>query len=91
MGNEELVTKAFAEVAARRVRQDLEWGGPAHDDGNTPADWDEMIFQRAMNLTGAGEPAPDYRDMLIDIAALAIAAIQSWDRLHPAAPEGGAE
>ena len=81
------------EILTRRRAQDMQWGGPAHDDTHGPTDW--IIFIRSfcekhdLALFGdipakPGEtPQQQCERYLIDIAALAIAAIQSSRRkLH---------
>lgn len=75
----------FAEIAAERVRQDEQWGGPEHDDTHGPADW--MHFIDKQTVAGVfdvelGEEKPgSYRRRLVKIAALAVAAIESHDRV----------
>lgn len=67
------------EVVLERERQDEEWGGPEHDDAHDANDWVNFIevrAQRAWNArTGKG-----YRKRMVQIAALAVAAVQSFDR-----------
>jgi hypothetical protein len=84
---EHLMT-VLGEVADRRLRQDLHHGGPAHDDTHTPVDYERFISKLPYLLTDCvGEAKPGYRDALIEIAATAVAAAQSWDRLHPLGTE----
>ena len=63
----------LSEVAAERVRQDAKWGGPAHDDQHSMKDFCRFIEDR---LYG-GCPS---REALIEVAALAVASIESIDR-----------
>jgi len=70
------------EVKFERTRQDLKWGGAAHDDQWTPLDWHEMIadyngWARRMVAMGSVYEA---RGRYIQIAALAIAAVEAIDR-----------
>jgi hypothetical protein len=65
----------IGEIAAERNKQDAEWGGPAHDDTHSVADWFSFMAHQE-NLWVAGEE----RYRLIKIAALAIAAVESIDR-----------
>lgn len=75
-------TTILDEIVTERARQDAKWGGPAHDDQHTMGDFMRFIQQR----TG---PFPSRKD-LIQIAALAVAAIESLDRrAAPAAGKGG--
>jgi hypothetical protein len=76
---------ALEQVATERYHQDLQHGGPGHDDTHSPAEWYGLIRTHAAQmLSSCDQPAPDYPDRLIKIAALAVAARQSWDRQHPA-------
>lgn len=63
------------EVKVERVRQDLKWGGPTHDDTHGQTDWLDFIYVRTRDDT----PAP-YRKRMLQIAALAVAAIEAEDR-----------
>lgn len=81
----------FTQIAGKRCQQDIKWGGADHDDQHSPADWELFIQHQIGDLIDAeGNPTPDYRARLIDIAALACAAMQSWDRLHPPGHPAGA-
>jgi hypothetical protein len=71
----------LVEVAGERVRQNEKWG-PAHDDAHTPNEWVQLIhdyasWARVMN--GMGNIAKE-RERLIQVAALAVAAVESMDR-----------
>lgn len=74
--------RILSEVVGRRCVQDVQHGGAAHDDTHAPDEWESLITDHSGRLTVIFEPAADYRDRLITIAALACAAVQSWDRLH---------
>lgn len=69
-------------IVAERAQQDEQWGGPSHDDLHDLGDWTELIMQfceRAdEDITDWNHPG--YRDKMIKIAALAVAAIQSLER-----------
>jgi hypothetical protein len=69
----------FNEVVAERARQDARWGGPEHDDGHSEGDWADFIREYAWGDRGA-----DFRERMLKIAALAVAAIESHDRLTAA-------
>ncbi len=75
------------EIARERVRQDNKWGGPEHDDTHHMAKWAEFINQRTLIIAGNSRLFPVgselYRELLIEIAALAIAALASHDRKNP--------
>ena len=70
------------EVQSERARQDLKWGGADHDDKWTPLDWHEMIadyngWARRMATMGSVDKA---RMRYIQVAALAVAAVEAIDR-----------
>ena len=74
----------FEEIRAEREVQDAEWGGPEHDDAHSQHDWHEYI--RIHNRRSIrGKKTDSYRHQLIRVAALAVAAIQSFDRRQPTA------
>ena len=60
------------EVVTERARQDAKWGGPAHDDQHTPAEFAGFIRDRL----GYSPTRKDF----VQIAALAVAAVESMDR-----------
>jgi hypothetical protein len=65
----------YDEIRLERKAQDEKWGGPSHDDGHSGPDWASFIKQHA-NKAFRG----DYRKQMIRVAALAVAAIESFDR-----------
>lgn len=68
-------------IVAERARQDQQWGGPEHDDGHGPRVWEDILSDHVTRLTDvSGDPATDYRDRMVKIAAIAVAAVQTWDR-----------
>jgi hypothetical protein len=74
-----------ADIMAERLRQDVQWGGAAHDDTHSSDDWLRFIVKqlhRAADLSAGIEPAiPDaYREKLVKIGALAHAALEAHDR-----------
>jgi hypothetical protein len=84
------------EVAKERGRQDAKWGGPAHDDSHTTKEFAGFIELRAdrirvflhVNPEANGNTKLAYRgetprSLLIEIAALAVAAVESIDRKQP--------
>lgn len=70
------------EIDQERKRQDTKWGGSEHDDNHHTVDFCRFI----KNYTGWAEQmammeSPDKaRNRLIQIAALAVAAVESIDR-----------
>ena len=78
----------YNEVAQERNRQDKKFGGPDVDDARKrPIDWIEDIegytaWTKQMHRMGRFNK---YRRRMLQVAALAIAACQSYDRLYVAA------
>lgn len=65
------------DVFVERERQIIKFGGADHDDRHTMDEWRELITQRCERapLTQA-----DDRRLLIEVAALAVAAVEALDR-----------
>lgn len=78
----------FEEIAEERARQDSKWGGPQIDDcRKTPECWCQdleayIVWARQMNRMGSPEK---YRRRMLQVAALAVAACESFDRKEGAA------
>lgn len=64
--------RIYREIVAERKRQDEKWGGAEHDDAHVPSEWFELITDRCSNY--------NVRKNWTQIAALAIAALESLDR-----------
>lgn len=78
----EQTTEVLNDVLAERRRQDAKWVGVFNDDMWTPFDWHEMIadynsWARRMACQGSPEKA---RNRYIQIASLAVAAVEALDR-----------
>jgi excisionase family DNA binding protein len=74
--------RIYEEIVRERLAQDLEWGGTKHDDQHTQQDWLGFILKQ---IARAGESvfsieSKPYRKHLIKVAALAVAALESYDR-----------
>lgn len=74
--------RVLLEVAQERERQDLKWGGPSHDDHHDTSDFVQLIqdyagWARTMAGMGSVEKT---RRRLVQVAALAVAAVESLDR-----------
>jgi hypothetical protein len=69
--------KVLSEIHDERSRQDEKWGGSAHDDWHDKEDW--IMFIKHY-LSGADLPMNNFREEMVKIAALAVAAIESYDR-----------
>ena len=70
------------QVYNERVRQDEKWQGTFNDDDWTALDWHEMIADyNAWARRMATQQSPDKaRRRYIQIAALAVAAVEALDR-----------
>jgi hypothetical protein len=76
-------------VVMERRAQDKQWGGPEHDDEHDAHDWENFIIhQLANSMTGVTKSngkkdlSGVYRQRMIKVAALAVAAVESYDRKH---------
>ncbi len=74
------------DVHLERLRQKGKWGGTSQDDGWNALDWHEMIadynaWARRMACMGSKDKA---RNRYIQIAALAVAAVEALDRRESA-------
>lgn len=82
-----------ADVVVELARQDRKWGGASHDDEHAPEEWIDFMrerLDRADEMIGCPEeeqpeigPDAEYRRKLVQVAALAIAAIAALDRRVP--------
>ncbi len=77
---------AIADVAAERRRQQSDLGYDAeNDDRHTFGDWAWLISKRSVELsTPVTTAIADPRAELVQIAAIAVAAIESFDRKEAA-------
>lgn len=76
----------FIEVTTERLRQDAIHGGADHDDTLEPQEWASKVIEHANKALRQGE----FRARMIEVAAVALAAVQAYDRggaqyLEPAA------
>lgn len=70
----------FEEVHKERAAQDLQWGGPMHDDSHSIEDWVGYIIKHASEATHEGTRLRDFRRSMVRVASLAVAAIEACDR-----------
>lgn len=75
----------YADIRAERRRQDKTWGGPGHDDHHRAEAWNDYRRKFERRVLNDRE----YRESLVKIAALAVAQIESFDRIFPEAPYRG--
>lgn len=74
----------LTEIQHERIRQDGKWGGAEHDDNHATLDFLGFIVDRVESasvreLTNTHNLSYDRKE-LIEIAALAVAAVESIDR-----------
>jgi hypothetical protein len=69
-------TRIWEEVLKERSRQSTKYGGNAHDDGHSVNDWVAYIAYHA----GLASYKADFRKQMVRVAALAVAAIECFDR-----------
>lgn len=74
----------LGEIARERVYQDEVWGGPEHDDTHTVRDWVTFIVAylgKAVNRDSEwARNLSISRIALVKVAALCVAALESFDR-----------
>lgn len=70
------------DVEAERKRQDQKWGGSAHDDCHSTADFVQLIEDYAgwARVMAGMSNYEKTRNRLVQVAALAVAAVESMDR-----------
>ncbi len=83
----------YEEIQAERARQDEKWGGTEHDDEEPMMAWTDYITRYAswagMNaLMGGIKGRANYRRRMMQVAALAVAACEAYDRLWGRPDEG---
>jgi len=79
--------KIFNEIEAERAYQDAKWGN-TFDDKNTVNDWNQYIAgygYRAASMENVGKPE-EQRAAMVKVAALAVAALETFDRNNGFAP-----
>lgn len=70
----------FAEIDAEREYQEGRWGTD-FDDQNTPNDWVSYITRYLGNTCGFDIDPAERRQQLVKVAALAVAAIETQERV----------
>jgi hypothetical protein len=71
------------EVDKERQRQDVKWGGPCHDDRHSTTDFVHLIEDYACvaQTMASINNHDEARELLVRVAALAVAAVERLDRL----------
>ncbi len=73
----------FSEITQERDAQDVLYGGAAHDDRHGPFTWIALLT-RHLGLAvddGGNDSQERFRRQMLRVAALAVAALESHDRL----------
>jgi hypothetical protein len=70
----------FHEVLEERSRQEKRWGGPSHDDTHNYHDWANFIIAQISKDKFSFKSPEEFERRMINIAALAFAAIESNQR-----------
>lgn len=73
--------KVLEEVAQERENQDATWG-TKFDDQNNANDWVAYIAKQAGKATTFPFDATNFRQKMIEVAAMAVAAVETFDRLN---------
>lgn len=71
--------KVLREIAEERKYQDEKWG-TTFDDKNTVNDWGTYINIYLAKATTMGATEEEKRKQLLKVAALAVAALETFDR-----------
>ena len=81
----------WADILQERRAQDVQWGGPAHDDEHERLDWPYFLvkfLQRARASAHVDDATShfSYESAMVKLAALAVAAVQSSRRKRQCQP-----
>jgi hypothetical protein len=79
-----ITDKIIERIDQERRAQDIQWGGPIHDDSHLTRDWFYYIEAQcnsAIQEIRLAKDKEDIQDRFIKIAALAIAGYESQERL----------
>jgi hypothetical protein len=75
--------RIYGEITTERQCQDARWGGPECDDALSVNDW-VAVLARHLGLAASDNGQVDalrYRKQLVRVAATAVAALESFDRV----------
>jgi hypothetical protein len=80
------VRRVLADVEWERDKQNQQWGGNEHDDLHGPRDWAAFITEHLGKALDEAEREREperhsrYRRRLVEVAAVAVAAVETYDR-----------
>lgn len=80
MTNTERFEQILIDIRGERAAQDAEWGGPTHDDSHNERDWAAFITVHLGRALEAKSRSA-CRRQLVRVAALAVAAVEWFDRM----------
>lgn len=81
----------FRDIQSERFMQDGQWKGPDHDDTHNSHDWLAFILKHAGRAVIWPWDREKFREQMVKVAALAVAAIQWCDRLEKEQPHEPSE
>jgi hypothetical protein len=70
----------YEQIANERIEQDKKWGGSSHDDCHQNWEWIAYITKHAGKAVMWPWNGPTFRCQMVRVAALAVAAIEWYDR-----------
>jgi hypothetical protein len=73
----------FMDILHERERQDDRWGGADHDRNHTVSDWKRLILEHLDKANQAAYKGDlrRARERFIEVAALAVAAVEMLDKI----------
>lgn len=76
------MSDVFEDIRKERKRQRERWGGAEHDDQHTWKDWSYILAEQLFDAARRAEDhnPEGWRRQLVQMAAVAVAAIESYDR-----------
>lgn len=80
--NRDTDTDVIDDVMEQCAKNDDQWGGDSHDDSHSETDWMAFIDHQLYKLE-EGYGLSQFRERMIKVAALAIQAVESYDRKNP--------
>ncbi len=72
--------RIIQDILEERTRQDKKWGGPEHDDQHNIIDWSNIIKIWNRKVRNDDVSLEEARRRFIQVAALAVAAVEVLDR-----------
>jgi hypothetical protein len=79
--------RIFEEIEQENTRSNEIYGGPVHDDAHDLQEWQRFMMPYIGNICKEHVTDEYFRENMLKIANLAVAAIESLDRKNPEAYE----